>query len=205
MRAALDNDFLYKLARYDLLGAFGAALAAKGYVAKPHCLQSARYVLNVLKPSSKKWPSANQQANLRSYLTRTCDHLPRPSTAVLKALDVPGIDEGELLLLGHAVENADAIVFTGDKRALRAVASTPSLASHAAALAGRVIHLEAVIHALVADPACVGLKAVVLANRVDTLLTAAFSAPTQAATATAIAASVARLRAETGGLMAAAF
>lgn len=53
--------------------------------------------------------------------------------------DIPGLDPGELLLVAMACREDDAIIVTGDKNALRTLATDPRCAKYASKLAGRVV------------------------------------------------------------------
>lgn len=66
------------------------------------------------------------------------------------------IDDGEELLFGLAFENADHLLVTNDKAALRALCSAPDLADFSKALSGRVACLESVLQALLRN---LGVKA----------------------------------------------
>lgn len=70
--------------------------------------------------------------------------LPLPAADRLAAFqDVAGIDPGEALLFGVAADRAEAVVLTGDKRALAALAALgPEVA---ATLRGRVLTVEGIV------------------------------------------------------------
>jgi hypothetical protein len=63
--------------------------------------------------------------------------------------DAPGIDPGEAFLFAHMLDDPRTLLLTGDKRALVALAGTPSLAAVATSVAGRVVCVEAALSLLV--------------------------------------------------------
>jgi hypothetical protein len=71
-------------------------------------------------------------------------NLPEPDATILPAFqDVPDIDVGEAVLFAVLAKHSDEILFTGDKRALRALSRLP--ASIWSPLCGRIIALEEVV------------------------------------------------------------
>lgn len=77
-----------------------------------------------------------------------CQELPEPDTDVLRLTqDVPGIDAGEVALFAAGAACPDALIVTGDKRALVALAD-PSLAYAAERLHRRVLCLEQCLEAI---------------------------------------------------------
>lgn len=67
---------------------------------------------------------------------------PAPEAQLAQLTQVPQIDPGEAQLFAVAAATADVILLSGDKRALRAVASVPGFG---AALSGKVVTLEAAL------------------------------------------------------------
>ncbi len=72
--------------------------------------------------------------------------------------DAPGIDSGEAFLFAHMLDNPRALLLSGDKRALRALVGTASLAAVATSVAGRIVCVEAALSLLVRDRGILGVS-----------------------------------------------
>lgn len=148
MQALLDNDLVYKVARLDLLPELDALLVAWGSRVPYGRLGTARHVLRTFRqpPPTDRWPVSGQQAALDAFLLNRCVSL-RASDAILMArlADVRGIDSGEVQLFARAMELTDAIIVTGDKNAMRALAQNAQLTDITTALAGKLVSFEMVL------------------------------------------------------------
>ena len=93
-----------------------------------------------------------------------CDRVPyltdEQNTEVFQLLVRDEIDIGEADLLSRLFENSDYLLLTGDKKALRALATNEDLKGIRQGLSGRVICLEVAIEILVRK---VGVKKVAAA------------------------------------------
>ena len=116
---------------------------------------------------------------------------------------VEDVDPGDAIWLAAAASMPDCVVFTGDKRALRAVCGAEACAPIVQAISGRVVCLEQIILELF-DPSYVMLRAAVREDpAADAVIANAFPAkatPKAEATA-ALLAEVEKLRRETGPLL----
>lgn len=148
MQALLDNDLVYKVARLDLLPELDALLVAWGSRVPYGRLGTARHVLKTFRqpPPADRWPESGQQAALDAFLQNRCAPL-RASDAILMArlAAVRGIDSGEVQLFARAMELTDAIIVTGDKNAMRALAQNSLLADVITALTGKLVSFEMVL------------------------------------------------------------
>lgn len=205
MIAIIDNDFVSKLARIELLNAFHAVMSKRKIV--PHLQPSIDGTFDLAKRGAlRKLATEAQRDSLAAFaakakrvslddcgigLVETC-HL------------VEGIDPGDAIWLSAGACNAQSIVFTSDKNALRAVANTPSCKEIADRLAGRVCCLEQFVleqfedlgyamvrKGIIADPGADGA----LTNSVPSLATK------RAEAEPALRHYIDRLRTETGALL----
>lgn len=207
MAAVVDNDVALKAAQYGLIVALGAQLsAAHGSIIT---LDQAPYVLGIKKPRPKiQFADAQKKSELAAFLASSSHLSNEPvDLAVLAALGrCPNIDSGEALIFAVAHQNSAIQVCTGDKRALVALASEPSLAVIAQGLAGRCTHLEQCIRDLSQHTGYNVLRdAVVAGPTIDRSLAGIFregKATKQADASKRLKKSIDRLRAATGTLLA---
>jgi len=140
MRLLVDSDVFCKLGVGDLLNdalaVFGTSVSDCGRLpALPHMLRKGKLV---------KVYGAEACASLVP-IAAEMQPLPAPDTTWLDRLtSVQSIDPGEALLFAIAAQNSLSLI-TGDKRALRAL---KDVNGYAAALAGRIIVLEAILLSL---------------------------------------------------------
>lgn len=141
----LDNDALLKLCSYDLFDqALNTLSASPDDV---YVLPTAKYSLLPAKSRLKRCKDALTADRLEQVLK----HVKVLSQEVtnLETLDAllnfPGLDSGEALLITHATEMNDALIITGDKRAVAALASVDELENIASQLEGKVCTLELLI------------------------------------------------------------
>lgn len=145
MKVFLDVDALHKLGSYDALNAFLALLQAKpSDVRVPG---TARFKLRLADPAAAtKRHGPQVAARLTAFISVVSQITEGLTEAEKKELaDIPGLDPGELLLVAMACREDDAIIVTGDKNALRTLATDPRCAKYASKLAGRVVCLEQVL------------------------------------------------------------
>lgn len=117
---------------------------------------------------------------------------------------VEDIDPGDAIWLAAAASRPDYLVFTGDKRALRAVAKAEACTPIAEALRGRIVILEQLFIELIELSSYVMMRKAVREDPgADTMLASAFpekATPSSEAIAK-LQASVEKLRRETGPLL----
>ncbi len=122
-RLLMDNDALLKAAHWDLLDVVPTMVG--GTWADTACLPT--FPPRVHRAEAKLFAHASVAKALEVRLALTVQ-LPDPDVTVLSALQgESGIDAGELLLFGALAATPSAVLLTGDKRALRAVALTGTL------------------------------------------------------------------------------
>lgn len=122
-RLLTDNDALLKAAHWGLLDAVPSLVG--GSWSDVACLP--QFPPRVRRAELKLFADPSVAHALAGCLAQTVD-LPEPDANVLSVLqDEPGIDAGELLLFGALAASPNAIMLTGDKRALRAVAHTGTM------------------------------------------------------------------------------
>ena len=203
IEALVDNDLVYKLARYDLLIEFERLLALRSF-AQPHGrIATAPYALKLMKNPvvADWWPDARQADALRGFLLKRCRPVTGTRAAALTALNVEALDPGEVTLVAYALEHESALIFTGDKRALRAIAQQPSLTGIAAALDRRFVHLSMVARRLSKRLGWERVRAAVVKCEVDIDLYRLYLLPKAPLIETGLDGSIARLRSETGTLL----
>ncbi len=119
-RLLMDNDALLKAAHWGLLDVVPTLVG--GTWADTACLPT--FPPRVHRAEPRLFADGSVAKVLEACLAQ-CTELPEPHAGVLAALQIqPGVDAGELVLLGALATTADALLLTGDKRALRAVAPT---------------------------------------------------------------------------------
>jgi hypothetical protein len=97
---------------------------------------------------ARKYPLAIRE-KVRSWCSVIEPIQESPSISIRqRLLDVRGIDDGEELLFGLAIEKPGYLLLTNDKTALRALCTVPSLSDFAQQLCGRIACLESVLRVL---------------------------------------------------------
>lgn len=123
MEVFVDNDVIIKLAQYDLLD--GLLNIAKGKGITWVVLDSLYYVIGIENPAQAAKYFAN--GDVPRSILKLLDESKYASLESLEAnilfttLNEPMLDAGELILMICASEADHSGVFSGDKRALRAV------------------------------------------------------------------------------------
>lgn len=177
MTAILDIDFVAKLTRLDLLRPLGDYLR-KGRL-QPYFQPSmvATFDLEKRMGSLKMLDSEAERAALAAFITKASKlELDDCGKQLIEHCHlVEGIDSGDALWLAAGACMKDALIFTHDKRALRAVASATSCKSIAERLAGRVVCLEQFMLQLIEQEGVVIVRKQVRSKpNVDPGLAAAF-------------------------------
>lgn len=139
----LDNDFVLKIAAIDLMDEFVALpFVREGDL---RCLQSLPFMIR-----KGKFAKYTEEGLARALAW--CSSLSQVEAPPPSAIDqiplLPGIDQGERLLMGSVLVTPDSSIFTGDKRSVHALAGAP--AALVDALRGKILCLEATIRAIVA-------------------------------------------------------
>ena len=120
-RLLLDNDALLKAAHWDLLDVVPTLVG--GAWTDTACLPQFPPRVRRAEPKLFADPAVAKELEVR---LQQCSVLPDPDLQVLVALQaVPNIDAGELLLVGALSATSGALLLTGDKRALTALAANP--------------------------------------------------------------------------------
>lgn len=119
----VDNDVVIKLAEYEMLISFYDIVTQLGH--NVHVLESLPFVVGVNNPerANKVFTSASSLEQVRQFLTMAQPaRIVQASTLqVINSIDEPNLDEGELTLIGCAIESVEPGFCSGDKRAIRAV------------------------------------------------------------------------------------
>jgi hypothetical protein len=176
VRHLFDNDFVIKLAQLDLLedacSIIGATpsntdhLATLPYVAR-------RKFRRKSKQSERNQESLNRITDWCHRYKNVLES--RVSEILEQANRSLAIDPGEAILLAEAVDDPEVVIFTGDKRCVRALGTEPGLRSIALALRGRVQILESIILRLIDGLGFEAVKQYVLAaDSVNGMLDIAF-------------------------------
>lgn len=119
----VDNDVVIKLAEYELLLSLHEIVSNSGHVV--HVLESLPYVAGVNNPirSHKVFSTESSLEQVKQFLDKA--HLARielvSTMQLINSIDDPNLDEGELTLIGCAMESEEPGFCSGDKRAIRAV------------------------------------------------------------------------------------
>lgn len=147
MIAIVDNDVMAKLTRFSLLAAF------VGY------LQKRKLALELQPAIDGTFDLAGKTGDLSKLKNVACRNelaavaakasrikLNAAGSQLLQSCHlVEGIDPGDAIWLSVGASDPNSTVFTGDKRALRAVARDGACKQIVAQLAGRVVCLEQLV------------------------------------------------------------
>lgn len=142
----VDNDVVVKLARWDLLN------TTVKYWGGHHCIRRIGSLLYSVchpdKPKKALSRCGTQDAieRIKEFI-RSVEPIPLPqdigTLAVLN--DIGGLDEGEALLLAFCTHEPNSWSFTGDKRAIEALASASTAHHIRRLLEGRIYCLEQLV------------------------------------------------------------
>jgi hypothetical protein len=158
MRALLDNDFFAKLGGAGLLNEVLEQLDLS--LADCARLGSLTHKLRRGKWAKELGPAARTLEEIASQIAPVPADAPAPA-ATETLLGVPDIDPGEALLLGLAAHSDALLLFTGDKRALRALNQVPAVRK---ALQGRIVTVEAAFIVVCESLGVAKVKAAYLAS-----------------------------------------
>lgn len=137
MRLLVDNDILVKAAHWNLID-WVPPIADADWPATAG-LEAIKYRARRADP--KLFKDASIAALLLDRLER-CAQLPEPDLMVVAALQgIQNLDIGEIQLIGALASLPDAVLLTGDKRALKAL-SAPAHADVIDRVGGRMLCLE---------------------------------------------------------------
>jgi hypothetical protein len=136
-RLLADNDALLKAAHWDFLEDVPGVAGCDW----PEVACVPQFPPRVRRADPKLFTLPDVAAALEACVTKMAA-MPEPDAGVLAALQAqPGIDAGELVLIGALVASPQALWLTGDKRALAALARTEV----AGACAHRVVCVEQLV------------------------------------------------------------
>lgn len=142
-RALIDSDAFLLLSG---AGALDSTLDLLGVeVADAMRLDPLPHMIERSASIRQRYDSATREA-AKANCRRIAPITVAPSPQVTEALSiVDEIDAGEVILYGLAIEHPSILLASNDKRAMRAISQTPSLATIRNAVAGRVVCLEAIL------------------------------------------------------------
>ena len=142
----LDNDFLFKFVACDLIE---PALELLGLTrANIRVLESLPFVARKSK-SVKKNYNEDTLARSIAYAEGIAKVMPNLESEAYKRLSqIEGIDQGEATLFARALDEGGVILATGDKRALKALATAPNIDDLHTRLKSRIVCIEQVMGAL---------------------------------------------------------
>lgn len=149
MNLLCDNDFLLKIAAFDLfdqtLEIFNAEDRQVFY------LISAPYRMKVRKKAAegRKRYGAAVHNRLATIFDRAEPLEISTSVVADRLTAILGLDEGEVRLIEAATQQEDSIILTGDKRCIQTLGQAPDLGDVRDCLLGRVWCLEVVLQALI--------------------------------------------------------
>lgn len=141
-----DNDLVSKLAKCDLLKSLPDILEVP--IEEIFIAPAARYQLLPKNPEKALAKYGNQETveRVRKFLESVKDIQQAADQQLLVRLSaVPKIDPGEQLLFASCMANENALLLTGDRNALNALAGTNELSDVYRSLAGRVITFESAL------------------------------------------------------------
>ncbi|MFT5325185.1 MAG: hypothetical protein ACI8P0_003052 [Planctomycetaceae bacterium] len=181
-----DNDVVTKLVEFDIFDIAIAALDVE--LDEFNILDTLKYVehlKDVVRLSERRGSAA------AGRLLKIVPTLREITDVGIDEIfeDIVNIDAGEAVLLSAALQSSGSMLWTGDKRAITAIASHPSLDTVREQLKGRIVCLEQVVlqtienegFATVRDRLLPSLGLGVLSRGgVDTAIRSAFGAKEQA-------------------------
>lgn len=147
----VDNDFLIKLARWDLLGDFIAVVnTTPRNVRVIHSLR-ARTKLPTGQPNLRLMGTAVAARRAHDFLTYAGPPRPIDSAFLAEyANKIQNLDEGELILVSALIAGGGDYFYTGDKRAIKALSHFVGT-SYDDRLRGRIICLEQVLYRIITE------------------------------------------------------
>lgn len=138
MNGYFDNDAICKLC---ILGLANEAMAAL------ELGEADVFVLDALKYQVRRraaWKP--HSARIEALIARVQSMSSAADDSILSQLrGIPNMDAGEMILFANGISDPDAALFTGDKRAIKALHASPV----ASVLAGRVVCFEQIMRATI--------------------------------------------------------
>jgi len=176
MITIIDNDVIFKLAKWDLLGELTTLLG--GDHRQIHHLPTCVHAL-CGRPARMRKTGCDEvtAVRIREFCGMTCPlHDQADSTTLELLAGVPGIDAGEVQIFAVASTTPDSLSYLGDKRSLVALCSMPPESRIAELLSGRVKCLEQVMGELMLQEgaAAVGMKVLACDPAADMAITISF-------------------------------
>jgi len=173
LQALVDNDILLKLCAFDLLDPAldRLSLAPENVIVRDATYHSIRRSRQI----AGRWGAAtvNRAMVFLERVTRIQDPADQSELDLLTAVE--RIDPGEAELFVYAGEYAGAVLLTGDKNSLQALAAHEPARAIFARLAGRVIILETIVLALIRSMGFPAVRTSVCANlQADNAMRSAF-------------------------------
>lgn len=139
----IDVDAMCKLAHWRLLELLPAVTGVMPCACSTLASARFRAMRSLTKPDGKLFRCVDA-ATAVIAAAEEFRELPQPDPTLLTRFqDVGGIDAGEAVLLARLIEDSQALLLTGDKRALRAVASLGEMVR--VSMAARVVPVECII------------------------------------------------------------
>lgn len=181
MSLFLDNDVLEKLASWQLLDEGVRACGCSPDSVR--VLPTAKFRLGLAGKKRRTKYAEEVLERIWTFLGTAQECAEEPPARRAALVDVPNLDAGEAILFTHAAEVDGALLATGDKRSIEAVASVPECAGLARDLAGRVLCLEQVLLRVIDAHGFDVVKARIVnsnALHLDTAVRAAFGSGIQA-------------------------
>ena len=141
-----DNDLISKLAKCDLLKSLPDILQVS--IEDIFIAPAARYQLLPKKSEKALAKYGNQETveRVRGFLDSVKDiQEVSDDELLIRLASVPKIDPGEQLLFASCMTNKNALLLTGDRNALNALAESKELSDVHQSLAGRVVTFESAL------------------------------------------------------------
>jgi hypothetical protein len=146
----IDTDFIIKMGRYSLLGAFQDLMVAHGHLQPYRHLGEIRAALENARMDPIRSDFGSQIAwNVANSFVTSGTRLERVEDLDLidELDDIAGIDQGEALLTEYAMRTPEATIVTADKKFVDALAR-PKAKKFRVALKDRIFHLEHAVFGL---------------------------------------------------------
>lgn len=152
----IDNDVIIKLAQYELIDKLLGCFKIEH--SDVYILEELKYVAKLSDPVAGEKFFGSPEALMMAISFYESSNLAEIQSAEIAnfifSLERPDLDQGEQLLLGCLIENENAKLFSGDKRAIRAISKLKvegiiDIGHH------KLLVLEVAIHRLIG---CVGFE-----------------------------------------------
>lgn len=163
-RLLVDNDVLIKLAHWGLLERLAPIFGAE--TSQVAALESLQF--RARRVDKRLFSSTEVAQSLVEFLARTTS-VPVAEPAELAQLqDIVGLDAGEVALAAACLSDPEALLITGDKRAISALVTScpPEIKER---LCGRVICLEQLLVLMAdQDPSYMVIEGIMRCREIDT-------------------------------------